>query len=123
MPRKKILMVDDSSTVLLMERMLIGDAQYDLITARDGEEAVEKALAEKPNLILMDVLMPKMNGFEACRALRAKEVTREIPIIMVTTRGEKVNVEEGYSSGCTEYVTKPFDGPELLTKLRNYLGE
>ena len=117
------MLVDDSSTVLLMQRMIIGEGEFDLVIARNGQEAVQKATQETPNLILMDVLMPIMNGFEACRALRAKESTKEIPIILVTTRGEANNVEEGFAAGCTEYVTKPFDGPELMAKLRNYLKD
>jgi DNA-binding response OmpR family regulator len=123
MNRKKILLVDDSSTVLLMERMILSKSPYDLVTARDGWEGVEKAKAERPDLILMDVVMPRMDGFEACRRLRADDETREIPVIMVTTRGELQSVESGYESGCSDYVTKPINGLELLSKVRNYLGE
>jgi CheY-like chemotaxis protein len=91
------------------------------VFATDGDEAVEKALEEDPDLILMDVVMPKMDGFEACRSIRANPDTNGIPIIMVTTRGEPVNVEMGYASGCNDYITKPIDGAELLRKLENLL--
>jgi len=121
--KKKILLVDDSQTVLLMEKMILSKGPYAVVTANDGEEAVRKAAAEKPDLILLDVVMPKMNGFEACRALRAQSDTSTTPIIMVTTRGEEANVETGYASGCTDYITKPINGPELLAKLRGFLGE
>lgn len=121
--RKKILLVDDSTTVLLMERMILAKSQYDIVEARDGQEGVDKALAEKPDLILMDVVMPKMNGFEAVRRLREEEATRAIPVIMVTTRGELESVESGYAAGCSEYITKPIDGLELLTKVRSCLGQ
>lgn len=67
--------------------------------------------------------MPKMGGFEACRRIREQEATRATPIIMVTTRGEAANVEAGWTSGCTDYVTKPIHGPELLAKVRNYLSD
>ena len=100
MERKKILLVDDSSTVLLMERMILSKYAYDVVTAKDGAEGVEKAIAERPDLILMDVVMPRMDGFEACRRIREQEDTREIPVIMVTTRGELASVESGYASGC-----------------------
>ena len=121
--RKKILLVDDSTTVLLMERMILAKNQYDLVEARDGQEGVEKALSELPDLILMDVVMPRLNGFEAVMRLREEEATRAIPIIMVTTRGELESVESGYASGCTDYVTKPINGLELLTKVRSCLGQ
>jgi CheY-like chemotaxis protein len=121
--KKRILLVDDSNTVLLMERMLLDKSAYELSTAADGAEAVRKATAEKPDLILMDVVMPRMNGFEACRALREQEQTQDIPIILVTTRGEAQNVEAGYESGCSDYITKPINGAELMSKLRHYLDE
>ncbi len=117
---KKILVVDDSQVVLMKSRMILG-GRYESVFATDGEEAVEKALEEDPDLILMDVVMPKMDGFEACRSIRANPDTNGIPIIMVTTRGEPVNVEMGYASGCNDYITKPIDGAELLRKLENLL--
>ncbi len=123
MDRKKILLVDDSSTVLLMERMILSKNEYDVVTARDGQEGVEKALSEKPDLILMDVVMPRMDGFEACRRLREQDDTKSIPVIMVTTRGELASVETGYSSGCNDYVTKPINGLELLAKVKSCLGQ
>ena len=122
MSRKKILLVDDSNTILMMERMILTKGPYELVTASNGEEAIAKAATERPDLILMDVIMPKMDGFEACRRIRQNEGTRNTPIIMVTTRGEAQNVETGFDSGCNDYVTKPINGPELLSKLRNLLG-
>lgn len=123
MDRKKILLVDDSSTVLLMEKMILSKSEYDVVTARDGIEGVEKARNERPDLILMDVVMPRMDGFEAVRKLREDAATRSIPVIMVTTRGELQSVETGYASGCSDYVTKPINGLELLTKVRSCLGQ
>src|SRR5881394_3911715 len=123
MNRKKILLVDDSATILMMERMILNKGPYDLVTATNGEEAVAKALHERPDLILMDVVMPKMNGFDACRRIRQEDLIRATPIIMVTTRGEVQNMETGFESGCNDYVTKPINTTELLTKLRNYLGD
>lgn len=122
MPRKKILLVDDAETVLMMERMILNKS-YDLMVAKNGEDAVVKALAEQPDLILMDVVMPKMDGFQACRQIRQQESTRKIPIIMVTTRSEAENMEKGFEHGCNDYVTKPMNSLELLSKVRNYIGE
>ncbi len=122
MQKKKILVVDDSKTALLSESMILRRGPYELVTASDGVEAVEKAVAERPDLILMDVVMPRMGGFEACQALRQREDTQAIPIIMVTTRGEAANVETGFVSGCSDCVTKPINAVELLAKVRDHLG-
>ena len=123
MTRKKILLVDDSTTILMMERMILTKGPYDLLTASNGEEAVARALNEKPDLILMDVVMPKMNGFDACRRIRGEESIKDTPSIMVTTRGDGENVETGFQAGCNDYVTKPINGAELVAKLKTYLGE
>lgn len=123
MLRKKVLLVDDSSTALMITQLLLSSSAYAITTARDGREAVAKATAERPDAILMDVVMPHMTGIEACRALRSKELTRNIPIILVTTRGDGDSVESGFASGCNDYLTKPINGAELLTKLRDQLGE
>ncbi len=123
MSRKKILLVDDSNTVLMMHQMMLHGLNHELLFARDGREAVELALAEKPDLILMDVMMPRMTGLEACSELRAHEALANTPILLVTTRGEPQNMEAGFQAGCTEYVTKPFDGVEILLKVHHYLSD
>jgi len=121
MSRKKILLVDDSATTLMMEQMVLRGQSYDIVTAKNGREAVAVAASEQPDLILLDVVMPEMNGFEACRLIRMHEATKSVPIIMVTTKGEEQNVETGFESGCSDYITKPINGAELLTKVRSYL--
>jgi PleD family two-component response regulator len=121
-PKKKILLVDDSATALMMEEVVLGKS-YDIVKAKDGAEALKVAVAEKPDLILLDVVMPKMDGFEVCRVLRGIEATKKIPIIMVTTRGEGKNVEAGFASGANDYVTKPVNHRELLSKIQRHLGE
>ena len=123
MGTKKILLVDDSSTMLLMEQMVLNGGGYQVLTARDGEAGIRAAQVHRPDLILLDVMMPKMDGFETCRQLRAHEATRETPIILVTTRSEAANVEKGFSCGCTGYVTKPINGNELLSKVKDLLGD
>jgi len=120
--RKKILLVDDSPTVLLMEQMLLQDGPYEFLNASNGEQAVQVALAERPDLILMDVVMPRMDGFEACRRLREQEATRTTPIILLTTRGTAEYMERGYESGCNDYISKPVNGEELWLKVQLFLG-
>ncbi len=123
MSRKKILLVDDSSTILMMERMILAKYGYELTTAANGEEALAKAASEKPDLILMDVVMPKMNGLDAVRRLHQNQQTSAIPVIMVTTKGEATNVETAFENGCSDYVTKPINSLDLVSKVRSYLGE
>jgi DNA-binding response OmpR family regulator len=123
MASRKILLVDDSETVLQMEQMILAKSSYELILARDGEEGVAKALATQPDLILMDVVMPKMNGFEAMKQLRENAQTRSVPIVMVTSKAEAESMEAGYQNGCSDYIIKPIDQLELMMKVKNLLGE
>jgi CheY-like chemotaxis protein len=119
----KVLIVDDSQTTLLMEEMLLKQStKFEVILAHDGQEAVEKALAELPSLILMDVIMPKLDGFAACREMRRHPKLREVPIILVTSRGEPENVEAGFESGCNDYLTKPIQSQELIQMVNGYLA-
>jgi CheY-like chemotaxis protein len=121
--RPKILIVDDSVTTLLMEEMLLKKyTNFDVVQARNGQEAVKVALEEQPSLILMDVVMPKMDGFAACREMRRQEKLKKVPIILVTSRGEPQNVEQGFESGCNDYLTKPIESHELLHMVNGYLG-
>ena len=122
MPRKKILAVDDSQTILLVEKAILGQT-FDVITAASGEESVGRALAEPPDLVLMDLDMPGIDGFEACRLIRSQESTRTTPIILVTSHSEAECLEEAFLNGCADYVIKPIDEAELLLKVRNYLDQ
>jgi CheY-like chemotaxis protein len=124
MATRKILLVDDSKTALLMERSMVErHSSYQCVTASNGLEALEKAQSESPDLVVMDVVMPHMNGFEACKKMREQEKTKGIPIILVTTRGEEAYIEAGFQSGCNDYITKPINGQEFLKLLQSYLGE
>jgi CheY-like chemotaxis protein len=121
MGRKKILLVDDAKTVILMEQMILNRPDLQLITAHDGDQAIEVALAEKPDLILLDVIMPTLTGIEVLQRLRSEPQTKATPIIMVTTRGEEQYIAAAQAAGCTDYVTKPLDAASLLQKVRNLL--
>src|SRR5437016_8119431 len=117
---KKILIVDDSSTALMMETMILSSTGYELVTASDGHQAIEKARSESPDLVLMDVVMPNKSGFEACREIRSDARTSHIPVILVTTRGEEQSVEAGFTSGCNDYITKPVNAQELVLLVKSY---
>ena len=122
MPRKKILLVDDAETILMMERLILHN-EYDLVTARNGQEAVSAAASERPDLILLAVVMPTMDGFAACKKIRESKEIGAVPIIMVTTRAEQENVEKAFQSGCNDYIAKPINSVELISKIRNCLSE
>src|SRR5579872_1833078 len=121
---KKVLLVDDSSTTLMMEEMILKQSTpYECVTAKDGLDAISRAVVENPDLVLMDVVMPRLNGFEACKHMRTHRELRNVPIILVTTRGEEEYVTAGFHSGCNDYITKPINSRELVTLLHSYLGE
>ena len=121
--KAKVLLVDDSEVVLMTERLMLRNlGDFEVFLARNGREAVKVAHTEKPDIILMDIVMPEMTGIEACRAIRADKRTQGIPIIMVTTKSEKNTVAEGYQAGCNDYVTKPIDKRELSRKIESLLA-
>jgi CheY-like chemotaxis protein len=123
MSQKTILLVDDSKTLLLMEQMILKQGPYRLVTASDGVEAIEKARQEQPQLILLDLMMPELDGLETCKRLKSDDSTRQIPVIVVTTRGESGKKEQAFASGCDDFLTKPIGAHTLLEKVRQYLGE
>ncbi len=123
MAKKRILIVDDSKTALLMTTVALNKGSYEILTAGDGAEGLAKALAEKPDLIVLDVVMPKMDGHEVCKRVRESADAKATPIIMLTTLGEKGQVAAGFESGCTEYMTKPINMGELLAAVKRLLAE
>lgn len=121
-PRKKVLVVDDSSTALIMSMTILAREPYLLVAAHDGDEAIDKARIEKPDLILMDTVMPRMGGVEACRMLRLYEETRSIPVLLVATIGEEEHIKKGLAAGCADCVMRPLNGELLLAKVREHLS-
>jgi CheY-like chemotaxis protein len=121
--KPKILVIDDSSTALLLVETILRKLNItEIATARNGADGLKQALKDKPSLILMDVVMPEMDGFTACEAMRKAESLRDIPIILITSRGEPCNVERGYESGCNDYITKPVREKELKQIVESYLA-
>lgn len=121
--RKKLLLVDDTDTILLFLKTLLAGQGFDFLTAKNGEEAVAKARQERPDLILLDVFMPVMDGIEACRVLKGDPTLKDIPVVVVTARSEAENVEKCFDAGCDDYVFKPIRKLELLDKINRLLGE
>lgn len=117
MQRKKVLLVDDSEAVLMLERLIL-QTDYDIITASDGRTAIAKALVDRPDLIVLDLVMPEMDGLEVCKTLRSQEATRRTPIVMLTSQVEWASMKAGYLHGCAAYLTKPVEGPRLLAKVK-----
>lgn len=115
MPSKKILACDDERHIVRLIQVNLERAGYTVVSAFDGTEALKKVEADKPDLIVLDVMMPKMDGFEVLKRLQANPETRDIPIIMLTAKAQDADVFRGWSSGVSAYLTKPFNPLELLT--------
>jgi len=122
MLKKKILVVDDEADFLHMVRSRLEAASYEVVTALDGEQGLQAALREKPDLILLDVSMPVMNGFEALRQLRNDSKTRNIPVIMLTAQADSTAIMRSQDLKATDYFTKPFESEELLAFIQRYIG-
>lgn len=123
MAGEKILDIDDSPTVQRLIEMILTTQGYQVILASDGEEGVAKARAERPAVILVDFVMPKMNGFQVCKALKEDPDFNDTPIILVTSKGDKVGSKFVDVLGITEYFTKPFQPEELLAKIREVIDK
>lgn len=113
----KIMVVDDSPTERHILGGLLTKSGYQVVMAESGEEAMGRAKQEKPDLILMDVVMPGLNGFQATRAISKDEETKHIPVIMCTTKGQETDRVWAMRQGAKDYVTKPVDPAELLKKI------
>ena len=114
---KKILVVDDSPTERHVLNELLTRNGYQVITAESGEEGIAKARSEMPDLILMDVVMPGLNGYQATRTLTRDEATKAIPIIVCTSKGQETDKIWGLRQGAIDYLIKPVNGDELLSKI------
>lgn len=114
---KRILVVDDSATERHMLKDLLTKAGYDVVSSENGEDAIAKARLLKPDLILMDVVMPGLNGFQATRAISRDPVTKSIPVIMCTSKSQETDKIWGLRQGAKDYVVKPVDRDVLLAKI------
>jgi len=119
--KAKILVVDDIPVNVELQKAYLTSAGYEVVVALDGEEALEKVLSERPDLILLDVMMPKLNGFEVCRILKNHRETQFIPIIMVTALKEVEDKVRGIEAGADDFISKPFNKMELMARVKSLL--
>jgi len=112
---KKILAVDDERAIVRLVQINLERQGYQVVTAYDGKEALEKVASEKPDLVVLDVMMPYMDGFEVLQQLRKNPETRDLPVIMLTAKAQDTDVFRGYTSGVDLYLTKPFNPMELVS--------
>ena len=120
---KTILLVEDDEQIQELLRFNLDNHGYCVVIAGDGYKAIDLAAEKRPDLILLDIMLPGMDGFELCRMLRACEDTKEIPIIMLTAKGDELDVVLGLELGANDYVTKPFSIRELLSRIKNQLRQ
>lgn len=121
MTAKTIMIVEDSPTTLRHIQSLLGDKGYRLLSAADGEEALEKAIREHPDLIVLDIILPKKNGFQVCRQLKTAPDTKDIKIIMLTSKTQDSDRFWGLKQGADDYFQKPFEDRELLDTVSRLL--
>ena len=119
---QKILIADDEPNIVISLEYLMKREGYSVTVARDGDEALAAITRERPDLVLLDVMMPKKNGFEVCQAVRANEDLRAIKILMLTAKGRDTDLAKGLALGADAYMTKPFSTRELALKVAEMLG-
>ncbi len=119
---KKILIVDDEPNIVISLEFLMKKEGFEVAVAGDGEEALSKAASFAPDLVLLDVMMPKKSGFEVCEALRADPGKAGLRIVMLTAKGRETEVAKGLALGANAYVTKPFSTKDLVAKVKEMLA-
>ena len=118
----KILIADDERDIRDLVAFALRFAGYEVLTTSNGEEAVRAVLKDAPDLILLDVRMPRMTGYEACRQIKEQPGTQDIPIVFLSAKGQEAEVNAGLQLGAVEYIVKPFSPDDLLTRVKAILG-
>ncbi|MDB5844322.1 MAG: response regulator receiver domain protein [Polaromonas sp.] len=119
---RKILVADDEPNIVISLEYLMKREGYTVLVARDGQEALDAIARDRPDLVLLDVMMPKKSGFEVCQAVRASEELRAIKILMLTAKGRDTDLAKGLALGADAYMTKPFSTRELVQKVADMLA-
>ena len=118
----KVLVVDDEVYILHILDFSLGAEGFEVITANNGELAIEKAKQEKPDLIVLDIMMPVLDGYETCRRLKREAETKNIPVVLLTAKGRDVDKKLGYEVGAVDYIVKPFSPNRLIERIQEILG-
>ncbi len=121
MNERKVLVVDDEENIIQILEFSIEAEGYEVITASNGEEAIKKARKEQPNLIILDIMMPKVDGYEVCRVLKRNPLTKKIPVILLTAKGREIDKRLGFEVGASDYIVKPFSPSKLIDKINEHL--
>ncbi|MGZ6316075.1 MAG: response regulator transcription factor [Anaerolineales bacterium] len=119
----KILIAEDEPDIRELVAFMLRFAGYEVVTASNGEEAVQGATREIPDLILMDVRMPRMTGYEACRIMKASPTLQDIPVVFLSAKGQESEIQSGLDAGAEEYLLKPFSPDELTNRVRLILSK
>ncbi len=122
MPRGKILVVDDEVYILHILEFSLSAEGFDVMTANNGDLAIEKAKQEKPDLIVLDIMMPILDGYETCRRLKRDSDTKNIPVVLLTAKGRDVDKRLGFEVGAIDYIVKPFSPNRLIERIQEILG-
>lgn len=121
MSRGKVLVADDEEYIQHILNFSFGAEGYEVVTAADGEEALDKARKERPDVIVLDIMMPKMDGYEACKKLKSDPQTKAIPVILLTAKGRDVDRKLGSEAGADDYVVKPFSPGRLIERVEGII--
>ncbi len=123
MARGRVLVVDDEVYILHILDFSLGMEGYEVISATDGEMALQKVQNEKPDLVVLDIMMPKLDGYQVCRAIKSNDDTKKIPVILLSAKGRSVDQKIGFENGADDYVTKPFSPRKLIERVNALLAE
>ena len=123
MSKGKVLVVDDEIYIVHILDFSLGMEGYEVVTALDGEQALEKVSSEKPDLIVLDIMMPKLDGYEVCKSIKSDPATRQIPVILLSAKGRNVDQKMGFDVGADDYITKPFSPRKLVERINQLLGQ
>ncbi|PPE69439.1 response regulator [Caldimonas thermodepolymerans] len=120
--QKTILIVDDEPNIVISLEYLLEQAGYRVLVARDGQEALETITRERPDLVLLDVMLPRLSGFDVCQKVRENPALQMVRVLMLTAKGREVEISKGLALGADAYITKPFSTRELLAQIAEQLG-